>query len=76
MWYKTARVFAVLLVIFFILWMFSFLSFISLLHLGPTEDSVLITELNSNRFDSWHDGDDDRNRVYHFDWMARGTPPI
>jgi hypothetical protein len=47
MWYKTARVFAVLLVIFFILWMFSFLSFISLLHLGPTEDSVLITELTA-----------------------------
>jgi hypothetical protein len=47
MWCKTARVFAALLVIFFILWMFSFLSFVSSFHLGPTEDSVLITGLTA-----------------------------
>jgi hypothetical protein len=49
----------------FILWMFSFLSFISLLHLGPTEDSVLITELTAIV-----------SLVGMMDWMARGTPPI
>jgi hypothetical protein len=47
MWYKTARVFAVLLVIFFILWMSSFLYFVLSLHLGPTEDSVFITGLTA-----------------------------
>jgi hypothetical protein len=47
MWYKTARVFAVLLVIFFILLVFSYSYFLSSLHLGPTEDSVFIAGLTA-----------------------------